>query len=87
MSDELEPRRKRLLFRCCHMGMRETDLLLGGFARAHMADLEPARMAELERLLDCADHDLLNWILEREPPPEAYRTALLGLIIKFNKRR
>jgi len=31
-SDGLDPRRRKLLFRCWHRGMREMDLILGRFA-------------------------------------------------------
>ena len=32
-----DPRRKRLLFRSWHRGMREADLILGSFAEQHLA--------------------------------------------------
>ncbi|MGG2362470.1 succinate dehydrogenase assembly factor 2, partial [Salmonella enterica] len=35
-NDLLEARRKRLIYRSLYTGMKETDLLLGAFARAHL---------------------------------------------------
>ena len=57
-SDGLDPRRKRLLFRCWHRGTREMDLLLGGFADANIATLDESELAELEQLIELPDPDL-----------------------------
>ena len=48
-SEGLDPRQRRLLFRCWHRGIREMDLVLGGFADAHLASLTEAELDELER--------------------------------------
>ena len=57
-SEGLDDRRKRLLFRCWHRGTREMDMILGGFADAHIADLSDADIADLERLIELPDPDL-----------------------------
>lgn len=63
--------RRRLRFRSWHRGTREADLLLGGFADAHVEGFGPAELAAYERLLDNPDPDLWDWIVGRAPvPPE-----------------
>ena len=57
-SDGLDDRRKRLLYRCWHRGTREMDLILGGFADAHIGELSDAAVADLEGLLELPDPDL-----------------------------
>jgi antitoxin CptB len=57
-SDGLSERRKRLLYRCWHRGMREMDLILGRFAEAHIADFSDAELGELEQLSELPDPDL-----------------------------
>ncbi len=57
-SDGLDDRRKRLLFRCWHRGTREMDMILGGFADAHIAALSESEVADLERLIELPDPDL-----------------------------
>ena len=86
MEEDLDPRRKRLLFRSRHMGMRETDILLGAFARESLASLDDGLLDEYEALLDEADADLLKWILQRERAPERIPARILNLVIQFNKR-
>ncbi len=63
--------RKRLAFRSWHRGTKEADLLLGSFADAHLATLEPDQLARFEAVLGNPDPDLFAWITElREVPPE-----------------
>lgn len=57
-SHGLDDRRKRLLYRCWHRGIREMDLILGRFADAHVEHLSEQELAELERLIEAHDHDL-----------------------------
>jgi len=47
-SEGLDPRRRRLLFRCWHRGIREMDLVLGRFADAQLASLADRELDELE---------------------------------------
>ena len=51
-SDGLDERRRRLLFRAWHRGMREVDLITGRFADAHIGTLSEAEVHEFERLMD-----------------------------------
>lgn len=71
-SEGLDARRRRLLFRSWHRGIREADLIMGRFADAHIADLSDAELEQYERLMDAQEHDLLAWVTgQAEVPPEA----------------
>lgn len=70
-SHGLDDRRKRLLYRCWHRGTREMDLILGRFADSHVALLDDAGLAELERLIEASDPDLYAALSgSTEPKPE-----------------
>ena len=77
-------RRKRLLYRCQHCGMKENDILLGGFARRHMAELEDADVERLEAILEAGDNDLYDWITGKAPVPAAHDHALMTRLREFN---
>lgn len=79
----MDARRKRLLFRSCHRGMKETDLLLGRFAERTVATLTDAQVARFEDLLEENDNDLLNWITGRVPVPERFDHDVMGLLKRF----
>lgn len=83
----MDDRRKRLLFQCTHMGMKENDLMFGKFAEAHMDDLSDAEVADLEALLRNNDLDLYNWVLERSEVPEEFDTVVLLRLQMFNAGR
>ncbi|GAA4113894.1 succinate dehydrogenase assembly factor 2 [Aminobacter aganoensis] len=70
-SEGLDPRRRKLLFRSWHRGMREMDLVLGSFADANIDRLSETELDLYEALLDIADRELLSWIVGEAPVPEA----------------
>ena len=51
-SSETETRRKRLLWRATHRGIKEMDLILGGFVVRHIDTFSDAEIADLERIMD-----------------------------------
>ncbi len=57
-KDDLDVRRRRLLFRCWHRGTQEIDIILGSFATSSLSGFESAQLERFEALLDCADIDL-----------------------------
>lgn len=82
-SDDLATRRRRLKFRCWHRGMKETDLLLGHFADAHVDGLDAAGIAAFEALLETPDQVIFAWIVGGEPVPDEARTPLLDRLLTF----
>lgn len=82
-SEGLDPRRKRLLFRCWHRGTREMDMLLGGFADANIASLSDDEIVELERLIELPDPDLYAAFCEKTPLPADYADGIFLRIKAF----
>lgn len=78
-----EARRKRLLWRASHRGMREMDLLLGGFARTHMDRLTENELDEFETIVGLPDQELMGWILGDHPVPQFQATATLKALLSF----
>lgn len=75
-SAGLDRRRRRVLFRAWHRGMRETDLLLGRFADAEIADLCASDLDDLEALVEAPDGELLQWITGERPVPREFDTPV-----------
>jgi antitoxin CptB len=84
-SEGLDERRRRLLFRAWHRGMREVDLITGRFADAHIGTLTDAEVAEFERLMDVPEPDLLAWIMGAIDTPAQFDTALFRKMRDFNR--
>lgn len=82
-SADIEPRRKRILFRCWHRGIREMDLVLGTFADAEIETLSEAELDELEEIMAEHDRDLVLWVTGEQPVPEKYSNGLFARICAF----
>ena len=84
-SDGLDLRRRRLLFQAWHRGMRETDLILGRFADATIAQLTDAELAQFEQLMEVPDRELLAWVTGEAGVPPAHETPLFRRLRDFNR--
>lgn len=82
-SEGLDARRRRLLFRCWHRGIREMDLVLGRFADAQLSSLSEAELSELEGWLEIPDQQLFAWVNGMEPAPAELDTALFRRLRDF----
>ena len=82
-SAEIDPRRKRILFRCWHRGIREMDLVLGSFADAEIENLSEAELDELERIMAEEDNDLVKWVTGEKPVPDEFRDGLFPRIAAY----
>lgn len=79
-SAALDARRKRLLFRAWHRGMREMDLVLGTFADRELPSLNEAELAELEAILDMDDRLLAKWVTGEMAVPDYVASPLFSRI-------
>lgn len=89
MTDENAPldmntRKKRLIYRSNYRGFREADLILGGFAKAHMDSLTDEEVLIFEELLSAKDHDIYGWIMQTLPVPANFDTPILHRLRAFN---
>jgi len=79
----MDYRRKRILFRANHRGMKEADVMLGGFAHAHLATLSDDQVDRFETLLEELDVDIMDWVIGKKPVPEKYDTDVFKMILNF----
>ena len=77
-------RRRNLLFRSWHRGMREMDLIMGRFADAKVAALSEGEVADFERLIEVPDPDLFAWITGEAMVPPDFDSALLRSLRDFH---
>ena len=84
-SDGLDARRRKLLFRAWHRGMREMDLIMGRFADACVDAMEAAELDDYERLMEEPDPELLGWVLGDDPPPADLDSPMLRRLRAFHR--
>lgn len=61
-------------------GMKELDNLIARYLEHHLDKADENTVQALERLLDCQDTDLLDWLLGRSEPSD---TQLRDLVEKI----
>ncbi len=74
---------RRLVYQASYTGMKETDLLLGHFAKTHLVNLCDADLTDFENLMAAGDQWIYAWVTGNEPVPKVYDTAVFELIKNF----
>lgn len=74
---------KRLTMRSWRRGTKEMDMILGPFADARLADLDPQFLDQYETLLEENDQDLYIWVTKAGLRPDQY-VSLLSRIADFH---
>jgi antitoxin CptB len=83
-SADLDVRRRRVLFRAWHRGIREMDLIMGRFADAEIASMTEADLIHFERLIEVPDRDLYGWIAGEAAAPDNYDTPVFRRLKAFH---
>ena len=82
-AEPIELRRKRLLWRACHRGIKEMDLLMGGFAKSRLPHMTESQLIDFEALIELPDQELLTWITGEATVPSTLDNGLLPELLKF----
>ena len=56
---------KQLIYRSCHRGSKEMDILLGQFAKKHIKDLNIEELKDLNKIMSIADNLLYEWYFNK----------------------
>jgi antitoxin CptB len=72
-----EHRLKRLRFRAWHRGVKEADLLIGGFFDRYSDGWNDDEIALFEELIEEQDVDILAWAMGTEPAPERFAGTVM----------
>lgn len=83
-SADLDPRRRKILFRSWHRGTREMDLIMGRFADVHIGDFTEVELDDFERLIEVPDRDLFAWVTSKAEMPANYDTSVFRSLKAFH---
>ena len=81
---DLENRRRRLLFRAWHRGIKELDLIFGNFVEANVQDFSDEDCAWFESLFEEQDHEILTWVTKGENVPEKFQGDMMDRLQKLD---
>ncbi|GFE63638.1 succinate dehydrogenase assembly factor 2 [Litoreibacter roseus] len=80
MGETREIRLKRLRLRSWRRGIKEMDLILGGFANAGLSGLTDAELELYDQMLEENDHDLYQWASGQSATPAAYDDLMRRIV-------
>lgn len=86
-TSRLDARRRRLVFRAWHRGIREMDLVLGQYVDAHIENMDDKTLNELEEIMSYEDRDMLTWVTGEIPIPQNVDTPLFRDILNYRARK
>lgn len=76
MDETRETRIKRMRMRSWRRGIKEMDLILGGFSDRGLTALSDAELQIYDEILEENDHDLYFWCSGQGPAPERFSVLL-----------
>lgn len=82
-EQKIEVTRKRLLWRATHRGIKEMDIIVGGFAAARLATMDKTTLEEFAEILELPDQHLLSWVTKQETVSEDLRSPLLLQLLAY----
>ncbi len=81
---ERENRVKKLLYQSWYRGCKETDKIIGYFAKKHIHELNDKELDELEEILNENDNDIYDWLSNKKPLPENFsQNSVMIRLFKF----
>lgn len=83
-SAGLDSRRRRVLYRAWHRGIREMDIIMGRFADAEIGTMPDPDLDDFERLIEVPDRDLFRWVTGEIETPTNYDTAVFKRLRAFH---
>jgi antitoxin CptB len=70
---------KQLFYRSIHRGCKETDFLIGEFAKKKLKEISDLEL--FENFLEEDDLEIYDWILGKNKEPEKY----VGIVMEIKK--
>jgi succinate dehydrogenase flavin-adding protein (antitoxin of CptAB toxin-antitoxin module) len=74
---------KKLLYQSCNRGCKETDLIIGQFAKLNLQKMNDSELKTFEDILHMNDADIYDWYTKKKPVPEDSSSELMLQILAF----
>ena len=81
---DLENRKRRLLFRSWHRGIKELDLIFGNFIEANIKEFDEEDCHWFESLFEEQDQEILGWVTGGETVPEKFQGEIMARLQKLD---
>ena len=74
---------KKLLYRSCNRGCKETDLIIGRFAKENLDKMTDEELEVFSELLELSDADIYDWYIKKKPLPVEKINPVVTRLLNF----
>lgn len=74
---------KKLLYQSCNRGCKETDLIMGEFARQNLNKMSDEELDIFAKILQFQDADIYDWFTGKKPLPEGFVNPVMLKLMNF----
>lgn len=75
---------KKLLYKSNHRGCKETDIILGLFAKEFIFQMNAEALRDFAKILEQNDVDIYNWCLGKIAVPLYLRSTTMRKLLNFS---
>lgn len=72
----MDVKKKKLLYLSSYRGTKETDILIGSFAKMYLSDMNREEVAAWESILRVEDSSIYQWLVMNEKAPKACESTI-----------
>ena len=84
MSDDIDVRRRKALFRAEHRGTKEMDWMLGRFAAAQLPAMDGDQLTTFEQFIAVSDPEIQAWLMAPNTCDQTEYVPLIDQIRRYN---
>tara|TARA_B110000503_G_C6940931_1_gene326898 strand:+ start:277 stop:540 length:264 start_codon:yes stop_codon:yes gene_type:complete len=74
---------KKLLYQSCNRGCKETDLIIGQFAKLYINKMNDDELQIFNKILQLSDADIYDWYTRKKTVPIESQSNLMTQILNF----
>ncbi len=75
---------KKILYQSCNRGCKETDIIIGGFAKKYVNNMSDDDLMRFLEIIRLPDADIYDWYTKKKPVPKEKASKLLLEILQFS---
>ncbi|MDC0864631.1 succinate dehydrogenase assembly factor 2 [Rickettsiaceae bacterium] len=74
---------KKLLYQSCNRGCKETDLIIGNFAKNHIREMTDQELHMFQKILHLPDTNIYDWYTKKKSVPLEHSSEIMNKILNF----
>lgn len=78
-----EPTIKKLLYQSCNRGCKETDLIIGEFAKENLGKMTDEEINLFSEILKLSDADIYDWYTKKKTLPKDKTNSVIIQLLNF----